>query len=126
VRSAQGLRAVSGPPRRFARRSFLAKFQNAIAARFQRPAVFRGRLAGDGPCLELEPPKPRIRAHFIRRAIFWSVGSGIYACFLVIAAFTSALLEFCIGMARPRFSFSPCAFLTAASVYPARDNNHLE
>jgi hypothetical protein len=41
-----------------------------------------------------ELPNLTLRAHFMYRAIFWAVGSGICTCMLVIIMFTSALLEF--------------------------------
>jgi hypothetical protein len=71
--------------------------------------------------LEIELPELRKRAIFMHRAIFWSVGSGISACLLVVFAFASALLD--IGHERGAAGLFMLAMglFTAALVYLARE-----
>jgi hypothetical protein len=73
------------------------------------------------PGLEMELPELRMRASFMHRAIFWSVGSGICACFLVIVAFTSALLDISHEHGAALLFIVAMGLFTAALVYLARE-----
>jgi hypothetical protein len=73
------------------------------------------------PGLETELPELRKRANFMHRAIFWSVGSGICACFLVITAFASALFDISHEHGAALLFILAMGLFTAALVYLGRE-----
>lgn len=66
-------------------------------------------------------PNLRLRAHFMYRAIFWAVGSGICTCMLVIIMFTSALLEFQHERGAAVLFIIAMGLFTTALIYLARE-----
>jgi hypothetical protein len=62
-----------------------------------------------------------VRAHFMYRAIFWAVGSGICTCLLVIIMFTSALLRFQHEVGAAILFILAMGLFTTALIYLARE-----
>ncbi len=73
------------------------------------------------PGLEIELPELRKRANCMHKAIFWSVGSGICACLLVVIAFASALLDISHERGAAGLFMLAMGLFTAALVYLARE-----
>ncbi len=71
--------------------------------------------------LKSELPNLTLRAHFMYRAIFWAVGSGICTCMLVIIMFTSALLKFQHEVGAAVLFVIAMGLFTTALVYLARE-----
>ncbi|WP_294540198.1 DUF2721 domain-containing protein [uncultured Rhodoblastus sp.] len=68
-----------------------------------------------------ELPDLMLRAHFMYRAIFWSVASGICTCMLVIIMFMSALLDFEHQVGAAVLFIIAMALFTASMIYLARE-----
>lgn len=68
-----------------------------------------------------ELPDLTLRAHFMYRAIFWAVGSGIGTCLLVIIMFTSALLKFQHEVGAAVLFILAMGLFTTALIYLARE-----
>jgi len=66
-------------------------------------------------------PAWQLRAHFMYRAIFWAVGSGICTCLLVIIMFTSALLKFQHEVGAAVLFILAMGLFTTALIYLARE-----
>ncbi|MGO9942755.1 MAG: DUF2721 domain-containing protein [Rhodoblastus sp.] len=71
--------------------------------------------------LNIELPDLTLRAHFMYRAIFWAVGSGICTCMLVIIMFTSALLKFQHEIGAAVLFIIAMGLFTTALIYLARE-----
>jgi hypothetical protein len=68
-----------------------------------------------------ELPSLALRAHFMYRAIFWAVASGVCTCFLVIIMFTSALLKLQHEVGAAVLFILAMGLFTAAMIYLARE-----
>jgi uncharacterized membrane protein YgcG len=68
-----------------------------------------------------ELPDLTLRAHFMYRAIFWAVGSGIGTCLLVIIMFASALLKFQHEVGAAVLFILAMGLFTTALIYLARE-----
>ncbi|WP_294541443.1 DUF2721 domain-containing protein [uncultured Rhodoblastus sp.] len=107
--------------------SAVASLLSVLSARMSRVVdrsrAISGLAATDPrrPGLEGELPELRRRANFIHRAIYWSVGSGICACFLVISAFASALLDISHEHGAALLFIFSMGLFTASLVYLARE-----
>ncbi len=71
--------------------------------------------------LKAELPDLTLRAHFMYRAIFWAVGSGICTCMLVIIMFTSALLKFQQEIGAAVLFMIAMGLFTTALIFLARE-----
>jgi hypothetical protein len=71
--------------------------------------------------LRAELPNLTLRAHYMYRAIFWAVGSGICTCLLVIIMFTSALLQFQHEVGAAVLFIIAMGLFTTALIYLARE-----
>jgi hypothetical protein len=71
--------------------------------------------------VDVELQELTLRAHYMYRAIFWAVGSGISTCLLVIIMFTSALLQFQHEIGAAVLFIIAMALFTTALIYLARE-----
>lgn len=74
-----------------------------------------------GAHINAESQELSLRAHFMYRAIFWAVGSGICTCLLVIIMFTSALLAFQHEVGAAVLFIVAMGLFTTALIYLARE-----